>query len=239
VISHAREVVIKESKFFNNSAEHFGGSICIIDVDELIISRSEFYNNSAKFGSAIAMHSVRDAVFSSNKFESNSASAAGTVFWIYDDTLMPKLPLIPLSDNVFLKNTAGLYGPHIASSFFRIKSDVNTIQITDYTSGSYPVKITQSSVDAYDQIIPYGNGTSFLAKSPDKSNKLPFDCGGDSARGALFGTLKEYLSNGVAHFRTLGATCFPGGYMVLKFFILAAKKKISTYKVISLKLHIL
>lgn len=202
VFDQVSDIHIYNSEFLKNSAVSFGGAIAISGSTLSNISHNDFLNCSSKYGSSIVLDKVYDVMIFENNFRNNSATCCGSIYWL---TASMNPPVISNTSNAFDGNIASVYGADIATNVFRIKFSPDYIYVTDYLSGTFPIYLTLSVVDFYDQIIRDESNNIVQAWTYSEKAKC------DSNLPRLFGDSTGILQKGVVDFHHLGASCYPGG----------------------------
>ncbi len=204
-IINSKDVIISNSTFFGNSKKSPGGAVKMVDVGHLAVIGSQFKYNSASHGAAVAMHRVSRSNFLDSTFNSNNNSYAGTVYWLYGYMAMPNS-----TNCTFVKNNAGLYGDAFASSLCCLHPSINYYEYVNYVSGAVPLALNVSTVDAYNQIIPY-NKKAIVARPLISRSKC------DAVMPPmLWGKTEKLMINGFSYWN-IGASCVPGGLLIIRF----------------------
>ncbi|CAN0316744.1 unnamed protein product, partial [Ectocarpus fasciculatus] len=195
---------IYSSLFVRNTARTDGGAIAADQIRNLSILDNTFDANSASTGggSSIWLSSSPRAHVTGNIFEDNSApQGGGTVYWKSHTDM--KEPFNISRTNSFADSNAALYGSSVATDSYDLKlSDQNYYTVSDYTT--YIPPVTVYVVDYYGTVVASESQYQIVAQLLSG-----VQCH-DSTAGFVTGGFIEQLSNGVAVFDSLLASCDPG-----------------------------
>lgn len=195
---------IDTSSFVGNIASTDGGAIRAEGMVNVTILDSIFKSNRAATGSgsAVWLSGCPNASLSDNRFDNNEALlGGGTVFWeVYSSMSEPD---DVATANYFGTGNVALYGSGVATDAFDLNlSTTNTYYVSDYTSYISPIAVYV--VDYYGEVVQSESAYQVVAQllSPVKCH--------DDSPGFVTGGFVEQLSEGLATFSELLASCDPG-----------------------------
>lgn len=181
--NESKEVIIDEVNFINNKTigRRDGGAICAYaSSGKLIIKNSKFLNNSSvQHGGAIDTHvdtEISDSYFEGNGASLNNPGATGGAIYYASNNSHGSSTTLKLN-RVTMKNNTASAGGAIASgsSSYLYSSNVtgytSTIVLTDTT-------ITENSASMGGAIYLVGNGTRFVMESGTISSNKAATQGG-------------------------------------------------------------
>ena len=219
-IFKSANITVDSCRFLRNKSRFLGGALAVSHSKLLTVRRSAFINNTAQCGSAIALNRVDYSVLGNyNIFSLNTALSAGTIFFIASTLNYSYNPIYDDGTNHFFGSNIGLeYGNKFASTFYKILKSTDRTVVQTYSSGAYPIKITFTVLDYYNQIIPYNTRLQNAKASAaiDKSSpNIVANCQGRVPK--LNGETQAVFNLGVASFNQLGGECMPGGSTLVHF----------------------
>lgn len=218
-ITFNNNIIYKE-----NSCEIFGGAISYISSNMWTLTNSsiiKFLSNKAQSGSAIFFTKLISNNQLNNKndiihdliFINNTATHGGTVFWLYDETMLFP-PIGITSSSIIWENNIALYGNKTATQATQIIAP-NIYNVTVYDQSLTPAIIIYLK-DYYGNILPITGVTSIfvsiLKNSDHCMDRFPNLYGSDVTN--PFGVL---MINGKASFENLNVFCAPKGNLTLNF----------------------
>jgi predicted outer membrane repeat protein len=208
-----------DNTYQDNACEIFGGGISYISCNIWTLtdnSTIKFISNYASSGSAIfftELNNNNNDLLHDLIFINNIASEGGTVYWLYDETmLIPPRGISSLS--IIWENNVALYGNKTATQATQI------ISPKIYNVNVYDESLSPSIMiylkDYYGNILPLTGVTSIvpsIVKNSDHCfDRFPFISGND-----VTNPLGVLMNNGAASFENLDVFCAPKGNLTLSF----------------------
>ncbi len=201
--------------FSSNIASGGGGAIASVNTGLWSVSptaRVIVVGNRASRGSALLFKSlISGSSIARFDFINNVATVGGTVYWLFDNTMLQEPAGLLSASNEWRNNEAPYGNVSATQGVHLIGPDQYTVQY--YLSALTPPLVYYLK-DFYGHYIPLTGSTSVV---PSVNTIAYHDCSTNNPSIAGSDTLGVVFQNGAATFDSVQVYCFPGGTFALNF----------------------